>query len=105
MQYDARVIFIVVNNGMLGTIRMHQERQYRVLGTELRNPDFVALARAYGLHAERIEATGEFAPAFERARQADRAALIEIKVDPETITPQATLSAIRAEALKSRKKN
>jgi acetolactate synthase-1/2/3 large subunit len=107
MQYDARVIFIVVNNGVFGTIRMHQEREYpgRVFGTELRNPDFVALARAYGLYAECIEATADFGPAFERASQANSAALIEIKTDAEAITPRATLSAIRAEALKSKQKD
>ena len=76
-QYGAKVIFIVVNNGMYGTIRMHQERHYpgRVSGTELRNPDFAALARAYGLHGEIVEKTADFAAAFERAWNAqDRGA-------------------------------
>ena len=103
-QYDAKVIFVVVNNGMYGTIRMHQERHYpgRVSGTELKNPDFAALARAYGLQGEIVEATAEFEGAFERAEKAKTAALIEVRIDPEAITPRMTLSAIRAEALKAK---
>jgi acetolactate synthase-1/2/3 large subunit len=101
-QFDARVTFIVVNNGMYGTIRMHQEREYpeRVSGTMLKNPDFAALARAYGLHGEIVEKTADFAAAFERASQARTASLIELRVDPEAITTRTTLSAIRAAALK-----
>ena len=101
MHHQAAPIFIVVNNGMYGTIRMHQERHYpeRVIGTALTNPDFAALARAYGCHGEVVEKTADFAAAFERARQAGRAALIEIRVDPDAITPQTTLSQIRATAL------
>ncbi len=104
-QYDARVMFLVVNNGMYGTIRMHQEREYpgRVSGTELKNPDFAALARAYGLHGETVEKTAEFEPAFERAWNAKSASLIEVRVDPEAITTRTTLSAIRAAALKKQK--
>ena len=104
-QYDAKVIFIVVNNGMFGTIRMHQEREYpgRVSGTELKNPDFAALAHAYGLHGEIVETTKDFEAAFERAWSAKTAALLELRVDPDAITPKTTLSAIRAEALKSKK--
>ena len=103
MQYGAKVIFIVVNNGMYGTIRMHQERHYptRVSGTMLKNPDFAALARAYGLHGEIVESTEAFAPAFERAWSAPTAALIEIRVDPDAISPRASLSSIREEALKA----
>src|SRR4029078_4040538 len=69
VQYRLAVIFIVVDNGMYGTIRMHQERNYpaRVSGTDLVNPDFAALARAYGAHGETVLRTEEFAPAFERA--------------------------------------
>ncbi|WP_085883522.1 thiamine pyrophosphate-binding protein [Oceanibacterium hippocampi] len=102
-QYGVAVIVIVVNNGMYGTIRMHQEREYpaRVFGTELRNPDFAALARAYGGHGERVERTGAFADAFARARASGRPALIEIALDPEALTPKATLSEIRAAALSS----
>ena len=105
MQYGAKVIFIVVNNGMYGTIRMHQERHYpgRVSGTELRNPDFAALARAYGLHAEIVETTRGFEAAFERAWNAKTAALLELRIDPDSVSPRATLSAIRAEALKTKK--
>jgi acetolactate synthase-1/2/3 large subunit len=103
-QYGAQVIFIVVNNGMYGTIRMHQEKYYpgRVSGTELRNPDFAALARAYGLHGEIVEQTAGFAPAFERAWNAKTASLLELRIDPDAISPRTTLSAIRAEALKNK---
>jgi acetolactate synthase-1/2/3 large subunit len=97
LQYGAATVFLVVNNGMYGTIRMHQERHYpeRVIATDLANPDFVALARAYGAHGERVERTEEFAPAFERALAAGKAALIEIRLDPEAITPRQSLSEIR----------
>ncbi len=100
-QYDARVIVLVINNGMYGTIRMHQERNYpaRVSGTELTNPDFAALARAYGLHGETVTTTAEFAAAFERCEQAGTAALIEVRVDPEALTPKMSLSQIRAQAV------
>jgi acetolactate synthase-1/2/3 large subunit len=105
MQYGLRIVYIVVNNGMYGTIRMHQEREYpgRISGTALQNPDFAALARAYGLHGEIVESTAEFEAAFERAFNARTAALLELRVDPEAITPRSTLSAIRAEALRARK--
>ena len=106
VQYRLPVIFIVVNNGMYGTIRMHQEREYpaRVYATALENPDFVALARAYGAHGEIVEETAQFAPAFERALSAATAsgkpALIEVRIDPQAITTSTTLDAIRARALK-----
>jgi acetolactate synthase-1/2/3 large subunit len=105
-QYDVKLIFLVVNNGMFGTIRMHQERDFpgRVSGTQLKNPDFAALARAYGLHGETVEATADFEAAFERAYSAKTAALIELRIDPDVITPRTTLSAIRAEALKAKGK-
>jgi acetolactate synthase-1/2/3 large subunit len=95
------VIFVVVNNGSFGTIRMHQERAYpgRVSGTDLVNPDFVALARAYGAHGELVEQTSDFAPAFERAAKSGKPALIEIRLSAEVITPRQTLSQIRASAL------
>ncbi len=104
VQHNANVIFLVINNGMYGTIRMHQEREYpaRVSGTELRNPDFAALARAYGAHGETVVKTEEFAPAFERCLKAGTPALIEVKLDPEAITPRASLSDIRAAALKKK---
>ena len=107
-QYGAKVIFIVVNNGMYGTIRMHQEREYpaRVHGTALANPDFVLLARAYGAHGELVEETSQFAAAFERALDATEAsgkpALIELRIDPQAITPNTTLDALRDQALKKR---
>ena len=86
------------------TIRMHQERAYpgRVSGTDLVNPDFVALAIAYGAHGELVEKTADFAPAFERAARAGKPALIEIRLSAEVITPRQTLSQIRAAALASR---
>jgi acetolactate synthase-1/2/3 large subunit len=104
-QYDAKVTFVVVNNGMYGTIRMHQEREFpgRMSGTSLKNPDFAALARAYGMHGETVEATGDFPAAFERAQKARTSALIEVRIDPDSISPRTTLSAIRAEALRGRK--
>jgi acetolactate synthase-1/2/3 large subunit len=99
-QFGANVVFLVINNGMYGTIRMHQEREYpaRVFGTELKNPDFAAYARSFGAHGEIVERTAEFAPAFERALNAGKPALIELRVDPESITPRTTLSAIREQA-------
>ena len=89
---------IVANNGQYGTIRMHQERHYpgRVSGTALFSPDFAALARAYGGHGETVETTEDFAPAFLRARQSGKPAIIEVKLDPEAITPTRTLSDIRS---------
>ncbi len=105
MQYDARVVFIVVNNGMYGTIRMHQERTYpgRVSGTALANPDFAALAQAYGLHGEAVENTDEFSSAFERSVASGKPALIEIRIDQEAITPKMSLSAMREQALAAQK--
>ncbi|PIW25791.1 MAG: thiamine pyrophosphate-binding protein [Rhodospirillales bacterium CG15_BIG_FIL_POST_REV_8_21_14_020_66_15] len=99
-QYGANVIFIVVNNGMYGTIRMHQEREYpgRVSGTGLVNPDFAALAKAYGATGEVVTETSQFMDAFARARAADSPALIELRTDPDAITPSATLTGIRAQA-------
>jgi acetolactate synthase-1/2/3 large subunit len=102
-QYGAAVIALVVNNGMYGTIRMHQEREYpeRISGTELKNPDFAAYARAFGGHGELVEETAQFAPAFERARASGKPAIIELRIDPDAITTGTTLSKIRAQALKS----
>ncbi|MBN3727237.1 thiamine pyrophosphate-dependent enzyme, partial [Burkholderia sp. Ac-20379] len=89
VQFGAPLIAIVVNNAMLGTIRMHQEREYpgRVSATQLVNPDFVAMARAFGAHAERVARTEDFPAAFERARQAGVPAVIELRTDPRQITP------------------
>ena len=96
-QFGAKVVFCVVNNGMFGTIRMHQEREYpeRVSGTELKNPDFVQLGRAYGAHAELVTRTDAFAAALERCLAHDGPSLIEIRTDPEAITPRTTLTALR----------
>ena len=95
---------IIVNNGMLATIRMHQERNYpgRVSGTDLDagNPDFVALAKSYGAYGERVEKTADFAAAFQRADAYDGPAVIEVTIDPEAMTPAMTLSQIRETAQK-----
>ncbi|WP_370599960.1 thiamine pyrophosphate-binding protein [Pseudomonas nitroreducens] len=93
VQYGAALVVIVVNNGMFGTIRMHQEREYpgRVSATELRNPDFVALAKAFGAHGELVERTEDFAAAFQRAQASGKPALIELRTDPRQITPIARL--------------
>ena len=89
MQHGAAVIVIVVNNSIYGTIRMHQERRYpgRVSGTSMVNPDLVAFARSFGVHAEAVESTGDFAAAFERALAAGRPALIDLRTDPSQLTP------------------
>jgi acetolactate synthase-1/2/3 large subunit len=105
VQYRAGVIIIVFNNGMFGTIRMHQERGYpgRVSGTELHNPDFAALARAFGASGEVVDKTEEFGPALARAlahtREQQLPALIELRYDGNLITPGATLETIRKAAL------
>jgi acetolactate synthase-1/2/3 large subunit len=97
VQYALPVVVIVADNGMYGTIRMHQELQFpgRVSGTELRNPDFAALARAYGGHGERVERTEDFAPAFERAVASGAPAVLHLLTDAEAITPRRTLTEIR----------
>jgi acetolactate synthase-1/2/3 large subunit len=94
VQYGAAVITIIVNNGMYGTIRMHQERRFpgRVSGTNLAGPDFVALARSFGAHAERVETTDDFEAAFERAIEAGKPAVLELSMDPKQITPDRRLS-------------
>jgi acetolactate synthase-1/2/3 large subunit len=105
VQYDLKILFVVINNGMYGTIRMHQERDYpaRVYGTSLRNPDFAALARAYGLHGAVVGRTDEFSGALTEALAQENSALIEIRIDPEAITTRGKLSAIRDNALKQKK--
>jgi len=104
VQYGAAVIFVVIDNGMYGTIRMHQERAYpgRVSGTDLVNPDFAQLARAYGALGETVSKTAEFEPAFERALAADRPSLLHVKLDPQAITMNATLDHLRATAMQGR---
>ncbi len=102
IQYAVPLVLVIANNGMHGTIRMHQERRYpgRVSGTSLVNPDFAALARSYGAHGETITRTADFEPAFRRALAADRLTLLDLKIDPEAITPVRTLSSFRAGASK-----
>jgi acetolactate synthase-1/2/3 large subunit len=99
VQYRLPIVFVVLDNGMYGTIRMHQERHYpgRVSGTELVNPDFAALARACGAEAETIRRTDAFAPALARAMASARPTLLHVLVDPEALTPNASLSALRAQ--------
>jgi len=100
VQEELALVVLVVNNGMYGTIRMHQERRHpgRVIGTDLRNPDFAALARAFGAHGAVVERTEDFAQAFEEALACGRPALLELRVDPEAITPRGTLSELREAA-------
>lgn len=104
VQYEANVIIIVVNNGMYGTIRMHQERDYpgRISATQLTNPDFAKLADAYGGHGEVVTRTEDFGPAFERAQASGKPSVIEVRIDPEAITISATLTQIRDRALAAR---
>jgi acetolactate synthase I/II/III large subunit len=100
VQEKLPIVVLVVNNGIYGTIRMHQERLFpgRVVGTELVNPDFVAWARAFGAYGELVVRSKDFPDALERALGEDRPALLELKVDPEAITPRETLSEIRSAA-------
>ncbi|MEZ5797742.1 MAG: thiamine pyrophosphate-binding protein [Paracoccaceae bacterium] len=105
LQADAQPIVLILNNGIYGTIRAHQERHYptRVSGTTMtKNPDFVALARAYGFHAERVAATGDFAAAFARARASGTGAVLELVISPEALTPRQTLTQMRDTALAAR---
>src|SRR5207302_5839325 len=98
VQYELPLVVLVVDNGMYGTIRMHQERQFpgRVVGTDLINPDFAAYAQAFGAHGESVERTGDFPAALDRALAAGVPALVSLRIDPEAITARTTLSAIRA---------
>ena len=100
MQYELPIVIVIADNGMYGTIRMHQERHYpaRVIGTELKNPDFVALARAYGAFGALVEKTGDFTAAFDGALASGKPAVIHLKVDPQAITPATTIDAIRKAA-------
>jgi len=103
-QIGARPVILVLNNGIYGTIRAHQEREYpgRISGTDMVSPDFAALARAQGFHGERVERTEDFAGAFARARASATGAVLDLAISPEAITPRTTLSAIRAAAEKAR---
>jgi len=104
VQQGVKTIFIVVNNGMYGTIRMHQETHYpkRKSGTDLHNPDFAALARAYGAHGETVTKTADFEAAFDRCRAAEGPSLIELVIEPDAVLPTSTLSGIQAAALKAK---
>jgi acetolactate synthase-1/2/3 large subunit len=99
-QYGLPIVTIIANNGMYGTIRMHQEREYpsRIVGTTLVNPDFAAYARSFGADGYTIEATADFAPAFRQALASSKPSVIELKLDPEALTVRQTLSQIRAAA-------
>jgi acetolactate synthase-1/2/3 large subunit len=101
MQAGAQPIVLILNNGIYGTIRAHQERHYpaRVSGTTLENPDFVMLAKAYGYHAERVGRSEDFPAAFARARASRTGAVLELNISPEALTPRQTLSQMRAAAL------
>lgn len=100
-QAGAQPVILILNNGTYGTIRAHQEKHYpgRVSHTTMVNPDFVALARAHGFHAERVETTGDFAAAFERACASPTGAVLDLAISPEAITPRVTLSAMRVAGL------
>jgi acetolactate synthase-1/2/3 large subunit len=101
VQYELPVIVVLADNGLYGTIRMHQEREYpgRVIATALTNPDFVAYAKAFGGFGILVEKTADFPAAFAAAQKSGKPAIIHLKIDPEAITPTATLSGIRAKAL------
>ncbi|MFV3130756.1 thiamine pyrophosphate-binding protein [Niveispirillum sp. KHB5.9] len=101
VQHGAAIVAVVIDNGMYGTIRMHQEREFpgRVLGTALYSPDFATLARAYGGVGFTVEKAGEFQAAFDAAIASGRPALVHVRLDPEAITPTSTLAGIREKAL------
>lgn len=105
MQAGAQPVILILNNGIYGTIRAHQEMNYpaRVSGTTLENPDFTALARAYGFHAERVSRTEDFADAFARAIASKTGAVLDLDISPEALTPRKTLSQIRDAALAAKK--
>ena len=100
LQAGLHPVILILNNSSYGTIRMHQERAYpaRISGTEIVNPDYVALAGAYGFHGERVTRTDDFAAAFERALDAATGAIVEIVIDTEAIAPRTTISALREAA-------
>lgn len=101
MQAGACPIILILNNGIYGTIRAHQERHYpaRVSGTDMFNPDFAALARAYGFHGERVESTADFPAAFARALASDTGAVLDLNISAEALTPRQTLTQMRDAAL------
>jgi acetolactate synthase-1/2/3 large subunit len=106
VQYDLPIIVVVADNGMYGTIRMHQERDYpgRIVATALNNPDFAAYAKAFGGFGALVEKTSDFPEAFAAAVKSGKPAIIHLKLDPQGITPSTTLDAIREKSLTSAKK-
>jgi acetolactate synthase-1/2/3 large subunit len=106
-QHGACPVILILNNGIYGTIRAHQERHFpgRVSGTDMVNPDFAALARAYGFHAERVETTDAFPAAMERALASKTGAVLDLAISPEALTPRQTLSQMRAAALAAKEIN
>lgn len=100
VQYNLPIITVVIDNGMYGTIRMHQEREYpgRPMATELKNPDFAAYARVFGGHGKTVTTTAEFVPAFKRAQTSGKPSIIHCITDPEALTPARSLSQIREAA-------
>lgn len=104
VQYDLPFTILIADNGLYGTIRMHQEREYpgRISATELRNPDFTAYARAFGGFGIAVERTADFPDAFKAAQASGKPAIIRLKIDPEAITPVTTLAKIRAKSLAER---
>jgi acetolactate synthase-1/2/3 large subunit len=100
VMYELPIVVVICDNGIYGTIRMHQEREYpgRVCGTSLRNPDFAAYARAFGGFGATVDKTADFAAAFRAAQASGRPAIVHLKIDPEAITPTTTLTKIRAQA-------
>ena len=101
VQYGLPFIVVIADNGIYGTIRMHQEREYpgRIIATELRNPDFAAYARAFGGFGISVERTADFPAAFKEALASGKPAIIRLAIDPEAITPVTTLAKIRAKSL------
>ena len=101
VQYKLPIIVLISDNGLYGTIRMHQEREYpgRVIATELRNPDFVGYAQAFGGFGVKVEKTADFPTAFAAARRSGKPSIIQLMIDPEALTPGMTLSAIREKSL------
>jgi acetolactate synthase-1/2/3 large subunit len=105
VQYNAPIVVVILNNGMYGTIRMHQEKHYpgRVSGTDIQNPHFAAFARSFGAVGEIVENTDQFAPAMERCLASGKPAVIDVKMDPQAITPNTTIDKLRAAALAAQK--
>ncbi len=104
VQYELPLIVLISDNGLYGTIRMHQEREYpgRVVATTLRNPDFAAYAQAFGGFGIRVEKTADFPAAFAAAQKSGKPSIIQLKIDPEALTPGMTLSAIREKSLSAK---